>query len=188
MLVVCGIVLVLLQPSPPPPAAEPARSLPETLPILPVEYIAPSPEPILLVGEDILSGYLDPAGSVKADLILLSHLFISFDTLVKAEDALPLGANGDIADAFRGRNKVHMRFLPDEHKTFNAAGEIVDRWQTPLYFHAETSERIAIRSAGPDRAMWTEDDVQLEPNGRSFTEHSALLPPSLYSHTDQEPK
>lgn len=146
----------------------------------PPEQVSPRPPSLELVGEEILADYLAPSGSAQEDLRLMNHLFISFDTLVKADDALPLGANGDIADAFRGRNPFNMRFLPDDHHAFNSEGEIIDRWRTPLYFHAESSEHIAFRSAGPDQQMWTDDDIQLEPNGRTFTNRDAILPASMY--------
>jgi hypothetical protein len=41
----------------------------------------------------------------------------------------------------------------------------VDRWQTPLFFHVSERSRIDLRSAGPDRQMWTEDDLHRRYNG-----------------------
>ncbi|MCB1096484.1 MAG: hypothetical protein KDN22_12985 [Verrucomicrobiae bacterium] len=191
LLIASGIIALVSNRNPP---QKRVVNVPPTPPAsIAVVPPIPAPEPTeqmetALIGEEILADYLDPAGSARADLILMSHLLISFDTLVKAVDALPLGANGDIADAFRGKNPVQMRFLPDDHKAFSATGELIDRWQSPLYFHAESSDRIAIRSAGPDTVMWTEDDVHLEPDGQSFSERTALLPASLYGDTDQELK
>ena len=42
-------------------------------------------------------------------------------------------------------------------------GELCDRWGTPFFFHAESAARMEIRSAGPDRRLWTEDDVVFTP-------------------------
>lgn len=145
-------------------------------PATPPEFVPPPKEETVVaddqeyVGEGIMGEYLAESGSARKDLVLVSRLLLSFRTLVKADDALPLGANGDIADAVRGKNPFKMAFLPPGHRAFNGDGEIIDRWQTPLYFHAQSSELIEIRSAGPDQAMWTDDDIQLNADGRSFAE------------------
>jgi hypothetical protein len=36
-----------------------------------------------------------------------------------------------------------------------------DRWGTPYFFHQVSKTEMEIRSAGPDRRMWTGDDSQL---------------------------
>jgi hypothetical protein len=37
----------------------------------------------------------------------------------------------------------------------------LDRFGTPYFFHPISETRIDVRSAGPDRKLWTEDDVWL---------------------------
>ena len=71
-----------------------------------------------------------------------------------------------------------LRFLPDAHRCFNAQGQIVDRWLTPLFFHVVERSRIDIRSAGPDRRMWTEDDLHRRYDGQ-FLHGKELNPASL---------
>jgi hypothetical protein len=71
-----------------------------------------------------------------------------------------------------------VAFLPRSHRIFNAAGALTDRWGTPFFFHSAQAGVIAIRSAGPDRLLWTEDDLHREPNG-TFLRGEALNPPSL---------
>jgi hypothetical protein len=44
----------------------------------------------------------------------------------------------------------------------NSNGELMDRWGTPIFFHALSKDQMEIRSAGPDRVMWTADDVILK--------------------------
>jgi hypothetical protein len=41
----------------------------------------------------------------------------------------------------------------------NARGELVDYWGTPFFFHQLSGTEMEIRSAGPDRVMWTVDDL-----------------------------
>jgi hypothetical protein len=44
----------------------------------------------------------------------------------------------------------------------NAAGELTDRWGTPFFFHQVSKAQMEVRSAGPDRRMWTADDRQAQ--------------------------
>ena len=135
-------------------------------------------QPKPLIGTEILKHYADPAAKPEEDLTWMSRALENFSLLVKGEDPLPLGANEDIADALRGKNKARIRFLPDDSPVFDKLGRIIDRWGTPLYFHAESREHLDIRSAGPDKQMWTADDLHRRHDG-SFLRGDALLAPSL---------
>jgi len=127
------------------------------------EALARPPAP--LVGEGILADYGKPEKTIRDDLAAIHQLLVNYQTLVKHPDALPLGGNAEIADALRGNGRHnHEAFLPARHPVFNARGELMDRWGTPLFFHAESHDRIAVRSAGPDRELWTADDVRLDPD------------------------
>ena len=143
-------------------------------------YSSHSSQPIKpLIGPTILKHYADPAAKPEDDLTVMSHALDNFSLLVKGNDPLPLGANDDIAEALRGKNKAHLRFLPDDSPVFDDRGRIVDRWGTPLYFHASARDWLEIRSAGPDRQMWTADDLHRRQDG-SFLRGDALLAPSLF--------
>ena len=139
----------------------------------------PSPPPQPLIGTEILKHYAAPAAKPEEDLTWMSRALDNFSLLVKGDDPLPLGANEDIADALRGKNKAHLRFLPDDSPVFDKQGRIIDRWGTPLYFHASARDRLEIRSGGPDRQMWTADDLHRRQDG-SFLRGDALLAPSLF--------
>lgn len=140
------------------------------------------------LGMDILKDYGEASTSPEQDLTDLSHALGNFALLVKGTNPLPLGANEDIATALRGRNKAKLRFLPDDAPCFNAQGQLVDRWQTPLFFHANDQQRLDIRSAGPDRQMWTADDIHRRYDGQ-FVKGDALNSPSLFDATrDYHPK
>ncbi|MFM9080246.1 MAG: hypothetical protein ACKOTE_08970 [Opitutaceae bacterium] len=75
----------------------------------------------------------------------------------------PVGSNAEITAALQGNNPAGVAFLPRGHRAVNAAGELCDRWGTPFFFHAESARRMEVRSAGPDRRLWTEDDAILTP-------------------------
>ena len=137
-----------------------------------------------MLGEGILQGYAAASATVQQDLTLVSHVLENFALLVKGNEPLPLGANEEIAAALRGRNRLQERFVPETSPLFNAKGQIVDRWGTPLYFHAISRDRLEIRSAGPDKVMWTADDVQRQSDG-TFMSAAGLQAPSLLEQSLQ---
>jgi hypothetical protein len=61
-----------------------------------------------------------------------------------------------------GGNKKGAMLGPPEGLSMNSNGELMDRWGTPIFFHALSKDQMEIRSAGPDRVMWTADDVILK--------------------------
>lgn len=73
----------------------------------------------------------------------------------------PPGLNEDVVSAMLGLNEKHTAFLP---KTCAAIrdGQLVDDWGTPYWFHAISSKQMEVRSAGPDRELFTADDLTLE--------------------------
>jgi len=73
--------------------------------------------------------------------------------------AFPTGDNREIVNALTGANPERLPFFPRDHPNLNASGEWVDRWSTPLFFHHLASDVIEIRSAGPDRTLYSADDV-----------------------------
>jgi hypothetical protein len=130
-----------------------------------------------LLGETILRDYADPEKTPENDLFLMAQLMDSFTLLVKGAADRPLSANEDWARALQGRNPGRERFLPNQHVALNASGQLIDRWGTPLFFHAVGRGEFQIRSAGPDRVLWTADDLQRNADG-SFQSGAALTSPN----------
>jgi hypothetical protein len=149
------------------PSAAPSSSAPVATASLTPSTAGEPPEgtPPPLVGESILRGYASPASTPENDLTLMSRLMDNFTLLVKDAADRPLSANEDWAAAFRGVNPAHERFLPDQHVALNPLGQLVDRWNTPLFFHALGNRRHEIRSAGPDGKLWTADDLHRNADG-----------------------
>lgn len=71
----------------------------------------------------------------------------------------PVGTNPEITSALQGGNPKHMNFLKPDGNRVNAKGELVDTWGTPYFFHQISGHEMEIRSAGPDRVMYTGDDL-----------------------------
>jgi hypothetical protein len=132
-----------------------------------------------MLGETILRDYANTNLPPQNDLTLMSHLMENALVLLKSAATRPLSANEDWADLLRGKNSAHERFLPDQHIALNAKGQLIDRWGTPLFFHSLGGGRFEIRSAGPDRKLWTDDDIHRNSDG-SFRRGPDLNPTSLY--------
>lgn len=72
----------------------------------------------------------------------------------------PVGVNEEIAKALNGGNPKGVNFIDAQAgMRLNAHGELVDPWDTPLFFHQLSATDMEVRSAGPDKKMWTADDV-----------------------------
>ena len=103
-----------------------------------------------------------PTGDIRADLQIVSDVLATFRTNFP-HGGNPVGANFEITAALAGKNPLRLALIPPNHPAINRAGELCDRWGTPFFFHAESGAKMTIRSAGPDRKMWTDDDVVLSP-------------------------
>ncbi|HXT13582.1 MAG TPA: hypothetical protein VN873_18675 [Candidatus Angelobacter sp.] len=71
----------------------------------------------------------------------------------------PVGTNPEITAALRGKNPKSIDFLADSSLRVNEKGEMLDAYGTPFFFHQISGQEMEIRSAGPDRIMWTPDDL-----------------------------
>lgn len=150
---------------PPPPATAPAATAtprppatPGTVRVAPGETASPTsaePSPLAL---ELNSS----KGSIEADLRIVLELVDAFRTNFPREGN-PVGSNAEITAALAGNNRLGLVLIAPRHPAINAAGELCDRWGTPFFFHAESARRMEVRSAGPDRRMWTEDDVVRTP-------------------------
>jgi hypothetical protein len=75
----------------------------------------------------------------------------------------PVGTNQEITRALNGDNPRQVNFLNEEAGVrINAKGELVDPWGVPFFLHQLAAREMEIRSAGPDRAMWTDDDLVIK--------------------------
>jgi len=70
----------------------------------------------------------------------------------------PIGTNAEITAALLGNNLKQVRFEIPEGSTVKD-NELCDSWGTAYFFHQISHSTMEIRSAGPDRAMWTSDDL-----------------------------
>lgn len=71
----------------------------------------------------------------------------------------PVGSNPEITRALAGKNPTGARFLDATGVTLNDASELLDLFGTPYFFHPVSGSIMEIRSAGPDRKLFTADDI-----------------------------
>ena len=145
----------------------------------------PASQKTRLLGETILRDYANTNLPPENDLTLLSRLMENSLLLLKSAANRPLSANEDWASLLRGQNAARERFLPDQHAALGDGGKLVDRWGTPLFFHALGGGRYELRSAGPDKKLWTADDLHRNADG-SFRRGAALNGPSLMEAATRE--
>ncbi len=75
----------------------------------------------------------------------------------------PVGSNAEITRSLNGENPRQARFLKaEEGLRTNEKGELIDPWGTPYFFHQLSGSQMEIRSAGPDKIMWTADDLVIK--------------------------
>lgn len=139
-----------------------------------------------LLGETILRDYGRTNLPPENDLTLMYRLMENSLLLLKSSGSRPLSANEDWAALLCGQNAAHERFLPETHVALDRQGRLVDRWGTPLFFHALGGGRYELRSAGPDGKMWTADDLHRNSDG-SFRHGADLDSPSLLEAAQRHP-
>ena len=106
----------------------------------------------------------DAGGDIRADLRILNGIFQQYRSALHSDN--PVGDNIDITAILTGRNRLGFAFIPRDNPAINAHGELCDRWGTPFFFHQLSGSQMEIRSAGPDRKLWTPDDEVLTPGLR----------------------
>lgn len=75
----------------------------------------------------------------------------------------PVGTNPEITAALNGANPGQTVLVKSEDGLrINSRGELVDSWGTPYFFHQLSGTEMEIHSAGPDRALWTADDLVIK--------------------------
>lgn len=148
-------------------ARHPAAT-PEAPPVAGPTASSPAPGPVAgtpLPGERLMLGYADPGTAPIEDLRKLQHVLGGYFSVIKDLTQQPIGGNRDLAACLLGENPNRQAFLPPDHPAFGDGGQVVDRWGTPLFVHPEAAREITLRSAGPDRELFTDDDLVLLPNG-----------------------
>ena len=117
---------------------------------------ADKPEPI---GDQFLVDYADPSTPPREDLEKIGRAMESLLLLFKNLDTRFISTNSQLSEFLRGKNPEETIHVSTESPIFGDSGEIIDRWGTPIIVHPIGTGLIELRSAGPDRILYNEDDL-----------------------------
>ncbi len=149
------------QPAASAPAAAAPKAPPPFLSGAASPAARPKPAPIDPGLQAMADDLHKPDSSPQHDLEILSQLLTEYS---KAHGSNPIGSNADITEAFLGGDDAPSgRFFPRSHPSVRN-GQITDRWGQPYWFHPNSGSQMEIRSAGPDKQLFTADDVVLNPS------------------------
>ena len=152
--VLAGLVW-LLWPDPTEIEAPPAEAAREEAPV-----VTTADGLTILRDSDFDRRFGAPDGSAEEDLKAVAGIWDAALLLVKDHDRFPLPDNAAITAFLQGKNPHRVAWIRPGHPSVSTEGELLDRWGSPLFFHRESARTTTYRSAGPDRELWTEDDVE----------------------------
>lgn len=95
-------------------------------------------------------------GGIQGDLRIIADILENYH---QRFGEMPIGTNAEITAALAGDNRLGHAPLPADHPAIDEQGRLLDRWGTPFFFHQLSRDRMDIRSAGPDRHLFTDDDI-----------------------------
>ena len=130
------------------PASDSLQNLAVAMPAPPIPPDLPPPKPRVL-----------PSPEALKDIEDIQFMLRDYRTRLGDN---PTGTNAEIMKEVMGGNRVQARLGPPEGQKLNDEGELLDRWGAPYFFHQLSKNEMEIRSSGPDRAMWTADDVVMK--------------------------
>jgi len=101
--------------------------------------------------------------SPQQDVDTLHELVLQYLHNMRHPNALPIGDSSDLARALTGHNPMHFVVIPPQHPAISSDGRLLDRWGTSYFVHPVGGAVIDIRSAGPDKKLFTVDDLIANP-------------------------
>ena len=144
---------------PPPPYTSKVLDPPVVLapPLHPIPATPSPPAAQVLPGS--VAGIPATAEDISEDLNAVDAAIRNFEAVLGEN---PIGSNAEITAALLGNNLKQIKLELPTGSRLNGEGEMCDRWGTPYFFHQVSKTEMEIRSAGPDRQMWTGDDSQIK--------------------------
>ena len=120
-----------------------------------VFYAVPPNPPLAPANQPQLLEYTNLAPEIVLDNV--RHAIHDYGAMFGGN---PEGLNSEITSQLNGHNPKQANFIQsDAGMRINEKGELIDPWGTPYFFHQLSSKEMEIHSAGPDKMMWTTDDL-----------------------------
>ncbi len=145
--------------------ARPASSTDNTVvsPINPPPTNPDEDEDSSTAGSPLAAKLNAPDGTPQQDVDTLHELILQYQHNMRHPNAPPIGNDSDLARALTGHNPLDFVVIPANHRAISSNGRLHDRWSTPYFIHPTGGGAFEIRSAGPDKKMFTADDVIATP-------------------------
>lgn len=97
-------------------------------------------------------------GSPQEDIVALGDLVNGYLQSGLGAARRTIGFNEDLVPALSDAAALGEAALPAEHPAIRE-GRLIDRWGTPWQVHPLAGDSLQLRSAGPDRRLYTADDL-----------------------------
>ena len=117
----------------------------------------------VIVGSPIAAKLNAADSSPQQDVDTLHELVLQYLHNMRHPNALPIGDSIDLARALTGHNPMHFVVIPPQHPAISSDGRLLDRWGTSYFVHPVGGGVIDIHSAGPDKKLFTVDDLIANP-------------------------
>ena len=134
---------------------------------------SPTPQDTRARGSRLAAGLNAPGFDPQHDVATLHAMLRQYLQHLHGRQGHPVGNDSDLARVLTGHNPMKLVVLPPTHSALSPDGRLRDRWGTPYFIHPRGHGAFEIRSAGPDRELFTQDDV-IENPGSSPMELTAL--------------
>lgn len=139
----------------PPPLAPDSPARPALAPVAPSPAFPRSP---------LADSLNSPATTARDDLRAIARILALYRERFGAYPAFE--TNAQLVNALAGANPHRIALLPRDASAVSPdTGRLLDRWGTPYDVHALSRDALELRSAGPDRALHTADDLTLPLGG-----------------------
>jgi Type II secretion system (T2SS), protein G len=140
--------------SPTTSSSVPAFPVPDRPALHPVAPISNHPRSPL--ADTLNSPTTTASDDLKAIAQMLTLYRERFDAYPAFED------NAHLVNALAGANPLGIAWLPRDTPAISPqSGALLDRWGSAYLFHSISRGALELRSIGPDRTAYTEDDVLL---------------------------
>jgi hypothetical protein len=170
LIVAIALIAVILflpecrNPHPPQPPVTNAEIIeaPPPAPALPLAAVVlsePPPPPSMSLADRLNNPLLAATEDVKTLFSISDSYFLNLQN----RQGLPIRDDIDLAKVLTGKNPLKLVFLPPDHRAISSDGRLLDRWGTPYFIHPISGRLLEIHSAGPDRKMFTDDDLIAPP-------------------------
>ena len=134
--------------------------------------LAASPTPAddadAMAGSPLAAELNTPGGDGLHDVQPLHALIRQYLRILHHRQGPPIGDDTDLAHVLTGHNPMRLIFVPPGNPALSADGHLRDRWGTPYFIHALGYGTYEVRSAGPDRKLFTTDDLVDGPGGQTI--------------------